>query len=80
MDRSVEGNRARNRALEAALADLKAVDATSLRPEGQRASARLTTLFDGALAPSRVVNYGTTALQAKWTGYCARMAMAKARR
>lgn len=28
MDRSIQGNRARNRALEAALADLKAIDAT----------------------------------------------------
>ena len=65
MDRSVDGNAARNRALELALAELNAVDATSLSPDRRRTHAVLTTLFDGALAPSRVVDYGTTA--GAWT-------------
>ena len=65
MDRSVEGNAARNRALEAALAELNTVDAESLSPDRRRTHAVLTTLFDGALAPSRAVDYGTTA--GAWT-------------
>ena len=65
MDRSVDGNAARNRALEAALVELNAVDAESLSPDRRRTHAVLTTLFDGALAPSRVVDYGTTA--GAWT-------------
>ena len=65
MDRSVDGNAARNRALEAALAELNNVDAESLDPDRRRTHAVLTTLFDGALAPSRVVDYGTTA--GAWT-------------
>ena len=65
MDRSIDGNAARNRALEAALAELKSVDADSLSPDRRRTHAVLTTLFDGALAPSRVVDHGTTA--GAWT-------------
>ena len=65
MDRSVDGNAARNRAIEAALAELNAVDAESLSPDRRRTHAVLTTLFEGALAPSRVVDYGTTA--GAWT-------------
>lgn len=65
MDRSVEGNAARNRALEAALEGLNAIDAGSLRADRRRTHAVLTTLFEGALAPSRVVDYGTTA--GAWT-------------
>jgi uncharacterized protein (DUF885 family) len=65
MDRSVEGNAARNAALEAALASVKAIDAEALGPERQRTHAVLTTLFDGALGPSRVVDYGITA--GAWT-------------
>ena len=65
MDRSVDGNAARNRALEAALAELNSVDAESLSPERRRTHAVLTTLFEGALGPSRVVDYGTTA--GAWT-------------
>jgi uncharacterized protein (DUF885 family) len=60
MDRSVDGNAARNGAIEAALAELNSVDAESLSPERRRTHAVLTTLFEGALAPSRVVDYGTT--------------------
>jgi uncharacterized protein (DUF885 family) len=65
MDRSVDGNKARNQALEAALAKLQPIDADSLSQDRRRTHAVLTTLFEGALAPSRVVDYGTTA--AAWT-------------
>ena len=65
MDRSVDGNAARNRALEAALAELSSIDAESLSPDRRRTHAVLTTLFEGALGPSRVVDYGTTA--GAWT-------------
>ena len=61
MDRSVAGNALRNEAFEAALAGLKSVDAAALSADRQRTYAVLVTLFDGALSPSRVVNYGTTA-------------------
>ena len=65
MDRSIEGNAARNAALEAALESLNAIDATSLSVDRQRTHAVLTTLFEGALGPSRLVDYGTTA--GAWT-------------
>ena len=65
MDRSIDGNAARNQALEAALAGLTAIDAASLSPDRQRTHAVLTTLFEGMLSPSRVVDYGTTT--AAWT-------------
>ena len=65
MDRSVEGNAARNQALEAALASLQSVNSESLSTDRQRTHAVLTTLFDGLLSPSRVVDYGTTS--GAWT-------------
>ena len=65
MDRSVDGNAARNRALEEALAGLTSIDAESLSPDRRRTHAVLTTLFEGALGPSRVVDYGTTS--GAWT-------------
>jgi uncharacterized protein (DUF885 family) len=65
MDRSVEGNRARNEALETAVAKLQEIDATELTPDRQRTHAVLTTLFNGMLGPSRAVDYGTTA--GAWT-------------
>jgi uncharacterized protein (DUF885 family) len=65
MDRSVAGNAARNAALEAALASLAAIDAESLDAGRQSTHAVLTTLFEGALGPSRLVDYGTTA--GAWT-------------
>jgi len=61
MDRSIDGNRERNRALEDALASLQSIDPESLSPKERRRHALFTALFDGALAPSRVVDYGTTA-------------------
>ena len=65
MDRSVDGNAARNRALEEALAGLASIEAGSLSPDRRRTHAALTTLFAGALGPSRAVDYGTTA--GAWT-------------
>ena len=65
MDRSVDGNATRNAALEAALAELNTIDPESLSADRQRSHAVLTTLFEGALSPSRVVDYGTTA--GAWT-------------
>lgn len=65
MDRSVDGNAARNEALEAALASLEAIDSAALSPDRQRTHATLTAIFEGVLAPSRVVDYGTTA--GAWT-------------
>jgi uncharacterized protein (DUF885 family) len=65
MDRSVDGNTARNSALEAALAQLNSADPETLSPERQRTHAVLTTLIEGALGPSRVVDFGTTA--GAWT-------------
>jgi len=61
MDRSTAGNKKRNEALEAALRSLQDVDPDLLSADRQRRHTLLTTLFDGALAPSRVVDYGTTA-------------------
>ena len=65
MDRSLEGNAARNRALEAGLAGVNGIDSESLTPDRQRTHAVLTTLFEGALGPARVADYGTTA--GAWT-------------
>ena len=65
MDRSIDGNAARTKALEDALAGLAAIDPAALTPDRQRTHAMLTTLFEGFLSPSRVVDYGTTA--GAWT-------------
>ena len=65
MDRSVDGNKDRNNSLEAALAQLNSADTETLSPERQRTHAVLTTLIEGALGPSRVVDFGTTA--GAWT-------------
>ena len=67
MDRSIEGNAARNKALEAALAELNAIEAVVLTPDRQRTHAVVTTLFEGMLGPSRVVDFGTTA--GAWTAW-----------
>jgi uncharacterized protein (DUF885 family) len=67
MDRSLAGNAARNQALETALAGLAAIDPESLSPDRQRTHAVVTTLFEGMLSPSRVVDYGTTT--AAWTAW-----------
>lgn len=61
MDWSVAGNAARNRALEAGLAQLQSIDAESLSADRRQTHAVLTILFEGTLSPSRVVDYGTTA-------------------
>jgi uncharacterized protein (DUF885 family) len=67
MDRSVDGNAARVRDLEEALAQLQAIDAGSLSPDRRRSHAVLTILFEGMLSPSRVVDFGTTA--GAWTAW-----------
>ena len=61
MDRSVAGNAARNQAFDAALSTMLSIDAASITADRQRTYAVLIVLFQGALAPSRVVDYGTTA-------------------
>ena len=65
MDRSIEGNAARNAALETALARLQQIDPENLDANQRRTHAVLTVLIEGALGPSRVVDYGTTA--GAWT-------------
>jgi len=60
MDRSIDGNASRVRDLEAALAQLNALDVASLTSDRRRNHAVITTLFAGALGPSRQVDYGTT--------------------
>jgi uncharacterized protein (DUF885 family) len=65
MDRSVEGNVTRADEIEEALARLEAIDAAALSPDRRRSHAVLTILFEGMLAPSRVVDFGTTA--GAWT-------------
>jgi uncharacterized protein (DUF885 family) len=67
MDRSIDGNVARNQSIENALTALNSVDSTSLSSERQRTHAVLTTIFEGALSPSRVVDYGTT--MGAWTAW-----------
>jgi uncharacterized protein (DUF885 family) len=65
MNRSIDGNRARVDAVEAALSELKSFDPSLLDSDRQRTHAVLTTLIEGALSPSRVVDYGTT--MGAWT-------------
>jgi uncharacterized protein (DUF885 family) len=59
-DRSEEGNKARVAEMEKRLAALKATSADALGDEQRRVRATLITLFDGALAPTRVVDYGSS--------------------
>ena len=59
-DRSVAGDEARVAELETLLAALKATHAESLDADDRRIRATLITLFDGALGPSRIVDYGTS--------------------
>lgn len=59
-DRSAAGISARNQALEAELASLKAVPADGLTPEQRRIRETLIVLFEGALAPSRAAGYGSS--------------------
>ncbi|MEZ5461227.1 DUF885 family protein [Dokdonella sp.] len=58
-DRSVAGEAARNADLEKRLAELKAIPVDSLTDEQRPIHDSLVTLFDGALAPSRLVDYGS---------------------
>ncbi len=59
-DRSVAGEAARVEELERRLAELKATPVESLSADQRRTHASLVTLFDGALGPSRVVDYGSS--------------------
>ena len=59
-DRSDEGNKARITEMEKRVAELKATSAASLSDEQRRVRATLITLFDGALAPTRAVDYGSS--------------------
>ena len=59
-DRSVQGEAARVAEMEERLAELKAVPTDSLSADQQRTHATLVTLFEGALGPSRVVDYGSS--------------------
>ena len=59
-DRSVDGEKARVSELEKLLAALKGTRPDALDVERRRIRASLIALLDGALAPTRVVNYGTS--------------------
>lgn len=59
-DRSVAGEAARNAEMEQRLAELKATPASGLSDEQRRVRATLINLFDGALGPTRVVDYGSS--------------------
>jgi uncharacterized protein (DUF885 family) len=59
-DRSVAGDKARVAAIDTLLTALEATAAEPLDAERRRVRATLITLFDGALAPSRVVDYGAS--------------------
>ena len=59
-DRSLAGEASRTAGLESLLADLKATPASALDDDRRRVQATLVTVLDGALAPSRVVDYGVS--------------------
>lgn len=59
-DRSVSGEQARVHEMEARLAELQATPTAMLSADRQRIRDTLITLFDGALGPSRVVDYGSS--------------------
>jgi uncharacterized protein (DUF885 family) len=59
-DRSVAGVAARVGEMEKRLADLKAVSTDGLSDEQRRIRETLIVMFDGALAPSRVADYGSS--------------------
>ncbi len=59
-DRSVEGEKARIAALENLLTALKGTEPDTLDTERRRIRASLIVLIDGALAPTRVAEYGAS--------------------
>lgn len=59
-DRSQAGKALRDAEMEKRLAELKATVPQALNDEQRRVRATLITLFDGALAPTRVVDYGSS--------------------
>ena len=58
-DRSVAGEETRNAEMEKRLAELKAIPTDTLNDQQRPIHDTLVTLFDGALGPSRVVDYGS---------------------
>ncbi|MGB0133431.1 DUF885 domain-containing protein [Dokdonella sp.] len=58
-DRSVEGDKARVAEMEKRLAELQATSPDSLSADQRRIRSTLITLFDGALGPMRVADYGS---------------------
>ncbi|MEO6172969.1 MAG: DUF885 family protein, partial [Arenimonas sp.] len=59
-DRAIAGNKTRTTEMEKRLAELKATSTDGLDDERRRDRASLIALFDGALGPSRVADYGTS--------------------
>ncbi len=59
-DRSQAGKAARDAEMEKRLAELRATVPQALNDEQRRVRATLISLFDGALAPTRVVDYGSS--------------------
>lgn len=59
-DRSPDADRARTEEFETLLAGLRATPADALGEERRRVQASLVTVLDGALGPSRLVDYGTS--------------------
>jgi uncharacterized protein (DUF885 family) len=59
-DRSQAGSKARTAEIETLLAQLKATPAEALDADRQRLQATLVTVLDGALGPSRLVDYGSS--------------------
>lgn len=57
-DRSPQAEKSRTAELETLLAALKATPSDALDPHRQRVQATLVTVLDGALGPSRLVDYG----------------------
>ena len=60
MDRSPAGEAARRDEIRGTLERVMAIDPTTLSGNRPRVHATVTTLIDGALAPSRVADFGTT--------------------
>ncbi|MEZ5463604.1 DUF885 family protein, partial [Dokdonella sp.] len=59
-DRSIEGDKARVSEMEKRLAELQATSPESLGADQRRTRDTLITLFDAALGPTRVANYGSS--------------------
>ncbi len=58
-DRSIAGEQAKRKAIEEKLAVMKSSAPSGLSPQKQRIRESMITLFDGALGPARVAEYGS---------------------